>query len=397
VLPSLGLRHVQIATFRSWAAEQRRSHFPQLPRAIRGDAPALVQRLKLHPVLELALREQIGRSAGPATASQALDDWASALTHEKLLAEICAERAAGEFRREEIQRFADWNRRRNEELFARLEGDAESPAALDPEDDPLLLRAWQLRVGPLRANRSRALRYRHVVVDEVQDFAAVEVHVLLDCLDRNQSITLAGDTQQHVIEASGFRSWGALLQSLGLPGASVETLRVSYRTTREILEFALSLLGDLREDGDPPTATRSGPPVELFCFTDRGGCVAFLADALQSLASREPLASVAVLAPTPAASAAFYEGLAKNDLLSVRRVENQDFTFAPGIEVTEIEQVKGLEFDYVILVDADAVHYPDSALARRLLHVGATRAIHQLWLACVGAPSPLLASLARSA
>jgi len=38
--------------------------------------------------------------------------------------------------------------------------------------------------------------------------------------------------------------------------------------------------------------------------------------------------------------------------------------FAPGVEVTEIEQVKGLEFDYVILVEASAAHFPDTAAAR---------------------------------
>jgi DNA helicase-2/ATP-dependent DNA helicase PcrA len=35
-------------------------------------------------------------------------------------------------------------------------------------------------------------------------------------------------------------------------------------------------------------------------------------------------------------------------------------------------------------------YYPDSAAARRLLHVGATRAIHQLWLTSVSTPSPLV-------
>ena len=68
-------------------------------------------------------------------------------------------------------------------------------------------------------------------------------------------------------------------------------------------------------------------------------------------------------------------------------------TIAPGIEVTEIEQVKGLEFDYVIVVDASAEQFPNSPLARRRLHVAATRAIHQLWVTCVGTPSPLVASL----
>ena len=125
--------------------------------------------------------------------------------------------------------------------------------------------------------------------------------------------------------------------------------------------------------------------------------MAFLADALQKLSNLEPMASVAILTPSPEASALYFEGLSKNDLLPVRRVENQDFSFAPGVEVTEIEQVKGLEFDYVILVDVNDVNYPDRATSRRLLHVGATRAIHQLWLTTVGTPSSLLGAVPPAA
>jgi DNA helicase-2/ATP-dependent DNA helicase PcrA len=347
--------------------------------------------------MEAALTEQVRRVSGSKSANQALDDWASALTQERLLVEVCSELAPGAFSTAEIRRFVEWNQRRNEELFARLEGDSESHPELDPDDDPLLLRAWQLRVGPLRLSRGRPLRYRHIAIDEVQDFSPIEIHVLLECLDRNQSITLAGDTQQHVIEHSGFTSWSEFLQGLGLFGTAVDTLRVSYRSTRQILDFALTLLGDLLEDDEPPVATRSGPPVELFRFTDRGACVAFLADALQQLSNQEPMASVAILTPSPEASALYFGGLSKNDLLPIRRVENQDFSFSPGIEITEIEQVKGLEFDYVILVDVNDANYPDAAISRRLLHVGATRAIHQLWFTTVGTPSSLLGAVPPAA
>jgi DNA helicase-2/ATP-dependent DNA helicase PcrA len=340
----------------------------------------------------MALAEHVRRQPGGAHGMQALDDWASTLTHGELLAEICDQKAPGAFTPEEISRFVDWNRRRNEELFARLEGDTDSPGELDPEDDALLLRAWQLRVGPLILKRGRPLRYRHIAIDEVQDYSCLEVQVLLQCLDRNRSITLAGDTQQHVIEHSGFTSWSGFLEQLGVPGTSVETLRVSYRSTVQILEFAMTLLGDLREDEEPPVATRTGPPVELFRFTDRGACVAFLADALQDLTQNEPMASVAILTPTPESSALYFEGLSRSDLPQIRRVEQQDFSFSAGIEVTEIEQVKGLEFDYVILVDASDQNFRDTPGARRLLHVGATRAIHQLWLLCVGTPSSLVQS-----
>ena len=48
--------------------------------------------------------------------------------------------------------------------------------------------------------------------------------------------------------------------------------------------------------------TRSGPPVEVFEFTEPGASVSFLADALARLGREEPLASVAVLTPSPAMS-----------------------------------------------------------------------------------------------
>ena len=54
-------------------------------------------------------------------------------------------------------------------------GDESSVVELDPEDDALLLRAWQLRVGALRAGSKKPLRLRHLVIDEVQDFSALEV------------------------------------------------------------------------------------------------------------------------------------------------------------------------------------------------------------------------------
>jgi DNA helicase-2/ATP-dependent DNA helicase PcrA len=171
----------------------------------------------------------------------------------------------------------------------------------------------------------------------------------------------------------------------------VETLRTTYRSTREVMEFARAALGPLWEEDVPPVAVRSGPPVEVFSFVEPGSCVAFLADALRQLARDEPLASVALLAPGPEASALYHEGLEQGEVPRLRRVEGGRFSFSPGVEVAEIEQAKGLEFDYVILADVSAASFPDSSRSRRLLHVGATRAIHQLWVTHAGPGSPLLA------
>jgi DNA helicase-2/ATP-dependent DNA helicase PcrA len=392
VLPALRVTRVHVRTYQEWASELVRRHFPRLPRERRDTSPALVLRMKLHPAMGTALATHVARVAGPATAVQATDDWTSVLTHGALLAETFDREAPGAFSAGEIARFVDWTRRRADEMAAWQAGEPESQAELDEGDEALLLRAWQLRVGPLLGRGERPLRYRHVAVDEVQDLSPLEVQVLLGCLDARRSITLAGDTQQHVVDAGGFTSWSDFLAQLGLAGAEVSTLRVSYRCTAEIATFAQGLLGTLREDEIPPVTVRSGPPVELFRFTDHGAAVAYLADALADLMLHEPLASVAVLTPTRDLSALYHRGLAHGDVPRLRLVEHQDFRFAPGVEVTEVEQVKGLEFDYVILVDATATHFPDTPAARRRLHVGATRAVHQLWLTSVGTPAPAVAA-----
>jgi len=390
VLPALGVDHVQVRTFHDWATEHTRRLFPKLPRQTREDTPALVQRLKLHPGVLVALERQVKRVDGHPTPEQVIDDWASVLSQAALLEEVFAQVAPDAFSTEELVRAASWNRERYEEQVAWMRGDPTAQAELDPEDDALLLRAWQLRIGPLPVRNHRPLRYRHIAIDEVQDFSPVEVQVLLGCLDERQSMTLAGDTQQHLMQDAGFTSWATFFTHLGLEGTEVSTLQVSYRCSRQIADFAVGVLGDLREDDTPPLTTRSGPPVELFRFTDHGACVAFLADALKELLGKERLASVAVLTASRQLSAVYHRGLLNGEVPRLRRVENQDFTFAPGVEVTEIEQVKGLEFDYVILVEVSTTSFPDTAAARRLLHVGATRAVHQLWLTSVGTPSVLV-------
>jgi len=398
VLPGLGVGHVRVQTFPEWAAGLRRRLFPALPAAERSDTPDYVRRLKLHPDIGAALEAQVRRVAGPAGAAQALDDWASVLTQTALLESTLG--PGGKLSPGELRAASEWCRTRNEELFAFLAGDAEVPSELDAEDDALLLRAWQLRVGPLPAAGSGAgepLRYAHVAIDEAQDFAPLELRVVIGCLSEPASLTLAGDTQQQLAEHAGSGSWEARVRALGIPAAEISTLRVTYRSTREIMAFAQGVLGPLREDEAPPAATRSGPAVESFGFTDPGACVAFLGDALRRLSAAEPLASVAVLAPSRAASAVYHEGLERGEVPRLRRAEGGRFSFAPGVEVAEIEHARGLEFDYAVLVDVSPSSFPDTPAGRRLLHVGSTRAIHQLWLTHAGPASPLLDQALRSA
>jgi DNA helicase-2/ATP-dependent DNA helicase PcrA len=111
---------------------------------------------------------------------------------------------------------------------------------------------------------------------------------------------------------------------------------------------------------------------------------------VRALVAAEPLASVAVIARTPEQVRDYAEGLRHAEVPNVRLIAEQDFPFRAGVDVTDVRQVKGLEFDYVVLVEVTAHSYSDDDEARHLLHIGASRAAHQLWILTSDSPSPLL-------
>ena len=263
-------------------------------------------------------------------------------------------------------------------------------AQLDAEDDTLLLRFSQRLKGPLmRPGGQEALTYEHILIDEAQDLSPVELAVITQTVSGGQSITLAGDVAQRLYMDNGFTGWEDLLSELGLSHVKVEPLQITYRSTEQVTAFAHAVLGPLGP-ARPPAATRLGAPVELFGFAHSGDAVGFLAEALRDLSADEPQASIAVVARYPEQADLFYAGLRQAEIPNLRRVAEQDFPFKAGVDVTDLRQVKGLEFDYVILVEVNQSTYPVDDESRHLLHIGATRAAHQLWLLTTGKPSELL-------
>jgi DNA helicase-2/ATP-dependent DNA helicase PcrA len=274
------------------------------------------------------------------------------------------------------------------------ERDGEGPT-LDQEDAALLIRVWQAIRGPL-PSPDGPLRLAHLFVDEVQDASPIELRVLLDLVSDGtgvpRSVTLAGDAAQRMYEAGDDRGeldWEALLDELGVPHTAVEPLQVSYRSTAEITTFARGVLGPYAHDAEP-IATRHGPPVELFSFASPGEAVAFLADALRDLQNVAPHANVALITRFAPQADVYYAGLERAEVGRVRRVAKQDFTWEPGVDVTDVMQTKGLEFDEVVLLETNRTSYPDAPAARHAMYVGATRAAHQLWCTSSEEPSPIV-------
>jgi DNA helicase-2/ATP-dependent DNA helicase PcrA len=450
VLPDLQVSGVNVRTFADWAEEVRRASLAGLTCDVTDSTPPLVMRAKSHGAMlriladrqeELAvwcrqlLQAELGdgsealallaawdQALGPVDARvtalarfvkqaalpplvrtrietcgarlrartrDVVGEWAALLTDRQALTRGFAAHAPGLFSDGQIESIHRWctDRERLRTGSSSAADDGES-YALDVEDEALLLRIHQLQRGPLQTAKG-SLAYHHLMIDEVQDFAPVELAVLLDCTTARRSITLAGDTNQGIAPEHGFLSWTDMLESLGLPHACVEPLRISYRSTRQIVDCALHVLGPLLGD-ERPQVPRSGAEVESFRFGSSGEACEFLVRILRDLMHREPLSSVALIARHPEQARLYFEALSAAEVPGLRLVADQDFCFRPGVDVTDVKQTKGLEFDIVIVLEANEESYPSSDHARRLLHVAMTRAAHQLWITCTGAPSPLL-------
>lgn len=424
VLPALGLDNIAVETYAEWSRAQRIKTFPWLEAPVEESTPSVVTRYKTHPamlrLMERRAREVLADGSARRDSRGVLTFWAELLTDLDRVQAAFAEVNDPEFGPDQVKRAWRWcadrcpavvdldpgDRSERKAAMAdepeESEGEAErrhgvdgmegadrdERAMLDPEDDSLLLRAYQLLRGELRKGKV-PLVYEHLFVDEAQDLAAVDLSVLLHVVSQGRSVTLAGDTAQRLHMDHGFRDWRQTLDDLGLSRVDVEPLRIAYRSTREVMEVARAVLGPLA-DPTPPVAPRMGAPVEHHHFPSQGAAAAFLADAIRPLVQREPRATLAVLARHPEQADAYYDALRMAEVPHVRRIRAYEFHFRPGVEVTEIRQVKGLEYDYVVLVDVNASTYPADDESRHLLHIGATRAAHQLWIVSSGAPSPLL-------
>jgi len=401
LLEPLGLSRVSVRTLEAWSRGAFQSLFGVPPPRLSEETPPLVARLKRHPALYEALRRRPHVAGRPAPGwSRLRAELAELMSDRGFLAAVVAaargelpttaiDETLGHARLQLASPLAVALRGVDPDRMVALDGeavDARTPDALagtlDVEDLPILLflRAWR------SGSSGRAVS--HLVVDEAEDVSLFELFVLGRQLGKGRSLTLAGDEGQQT--TSAFGGWSEMLRALGAERAPTCRLETTYRCPAPVARLAQEVLGPLARAA-PPRAGREGVPVGRFDFPTEAHAHLFLAGAVRDLLEREPRASVAVVARGPEVARGVYRLV--EDLPEARLVLDGDFSFRPGVDVTDVESVKGLEFDYIIVPDASAATYPATDEARRRLHVAVTRASHQLWIAAVGTPSPLIASL----
>lgn len=400
LLAPLGLGRVAVETRDTWLLAAARQAF-DLPRLkLWHDTPPLVSRLKRHPTLRRALAARVGvpKTAAGTTLERLRTRLADAYLDRRFL-DTVVNAAHGELPRTVIDEVMEHTRLQHatplskelknfndEDALITVDGksiDEDTPYAMagtvDVDDLPILmfLKAQHTSLGLERLS--------HVVLDEAEDFSLFELFVVGRLLGKGRSCTLAGDEMQQT--DAGFAGWPAVLNELDIRDAATCRLQVSYRCPQPVVELARQVLGTQAPEASAH-AGRPGAPVGFHHFPDEAQAQLFIGEALRDLVSREPHASVGVIASSPESAEAVYRVVA--DMPWARLASNGDFTFEPGVDVTDVGSVKGLEFDYVILPDVTARAYPMDDESRRRLHVAITRTSHQLWLVSSGVRSHLI-------
>ncbi len=267
----------------------------------------------------------------------------------------------------------------------------EDAATVDPEDHAVALELLARKTGGLETPRGSPGALAAIVIDEAQDLAPIELAALGRALRPGGCLTVCGDPMQQIDPALRFRTWEETMEAIGLGAFDRVELPTSHRCPAPIVRFARGVLGPLAAVAATRGAgARAGEGGALLVSRYDGElqAAAAVGAALLDLVARAPAARVAVIARAPAQARALHARLPP--ALGARLALGDALSRAPGVDVTTVAQVKGLEFDVVVVPDATAATYPDDAPARRTLYVACTRARGQLWLVSPGSPSPIL-------
>jgi superfamily I DNA/RNA helicase len=397
---------LEVLTYDRWASRHARRAFRGLPRESDSTPPS-VMRLKRHPALRGALAELAPRQPGridddrdaPAARrarSVSRGDLQHLFGDGPLLEKVARDGSIGPrsvvdtLDRTRVQ----FNLTAEEEWAhvtdrARLvtvdgrpmdEGTAAGHAnTVDVEDYAVLSELDALRAE--RARRPLAVKptYDLLMIDEAQEMAPLELALLGRTLKADGTLIVAGDAQQQIDETADFAGWPAVMRELGRARHETVELAIGYRCPPGVVSLARAVLR--------PQAPRvDATPVHTF---DADSALAhWLALGLGSLQRRDARASVGILCRSPLTARKLTADLQRREL-PVRLVFDGRFS-SRGVQVTTVEEVKGLEFDFVVIPDADGSSYPDDERARRSLYVAITRARHQVVVACVGRRSPLV-------
>ena len=257
----------------------------------------------------------------------------------------------------------------------------------DAGDDAIILRLYQLKHGATPLHTGGSGHYRHIVLDETQDFGTMQLASVIGSVEQTRQLTLVGDVNQRIDREQTFPGWEVLRKHWDLRDemSHFVSLEISHRCTAEIMRLAEHVLGTKRA-----LQGRSGKrPLWFECKTEEEA-VSQSIDWLKKAVERFPHTLTAVICRTASEARYVLSLLTPTFGPAVRLGDEESFSFDAGIVVTDVSQVKGLEFYAALLWNPTAAHYSKAEHHRNLLYVACSRAEEYLCLVTHERPSSLL-------
>jgi DNA helicase II / ATP-dependent DNA helicase PcrA len=428
LVPSVGLERlidpllsslrldIDVRVFERWALEQMRRAFPGLARRVSETTTASVIRFKRDPALRVALaaiaerrpgriddqRERAQRRAPP-TVSRG--DLQHLFGDRALVARVLSasrdpigphgvaellEHTRIQFSRSTEHEYAHVDRARLRTIDGRPI-DAGTPledaGSIDAEDCAVVFEIDRLRAERRQRPATAPASFDCIVLDEAQEFAPIELTLVGRSLAPGGTLIVAGDADQQTDPAAFFGGWEHTMAALGVTDYERVTLGVNYRCPPKVVRVAKRLVSSsaLSPPAARVAADREAPFLE---FLNEAQLGLWLVGELREIQRHDRRASAAVICRTPATAKRITRLL--RHALDARLVLDGAFAYESGVNVTTVDHVKGLEFDYVVVPDASKTNYPNQPSARRALYVAVTRSRHELALGSVTERTPLL-------
>ena len=219
---------------------------------------------------------------------------------------------------------------------------------------------------------------KHIVVDEAQDFSEFQFYVFKQIVKSN-SLTILGDLAQGIYYYRGTQNWRKTMSIVFGEETDLEylTLKKTYRTTEEIMNVANKVISHLIEKlncslGEP--VMKSGSPVTIKKFDTENDMVHQILSRLTEFEQKE-FKNIALICKTVEDCEKLYKKLGRED---IHIISDKDNEYAGGINIVPSYLSKGLEFDAVIITNADIYNYTRSEVDTKLLYVCITRAMNTL-------------------
>ncbi len=254
-------------------------------------------------------------------------------------------------------------------------------------------------------------RFDAVIIDEAQDLTPASLSLLVELAREARGVYLTADASQSIY-FRGF-SWQNVHERLRLRGKSL-TLRVNYRSTREIAEAAGHFLettgaGDL--DSVTTLSSRRGPRPVLMGYGDDFEQWSLAADFIRQMSRAARISTAAAAVLVPSSSIGEQAEAALNALgLKAKFMRGSQLNLASDeVKVMTLQAAKGLEFPVLVVGGMHSKYFPrlpdgldpeereeELQTARRTFFVGITRAMRALLVLYARKhPSPFIAELNR--